>query len=510
MEMSLASMDYLLRTEADVFLLGNADLSSGAESLRLEADKIIFISESGAETTLTLLTFGETPAGDGWYLRCESPEEGQNRVLRMFHGFQRWRSELLGYVGKEDDIQSVIECASRYLGLPMSFVDSEYRFLGVSSNQPPVFRAYYDMNQMSVVQVKELFENNPAFMDTFLGQELKYYPRTGTTGDPAQEGTYYCNVLVDQKYAGRILIPHGVEPLDRGVPELIEQLMDVLHSCCVLRRYRNVDRQPHEVWREMLETGKVDVVAATNMLQTLRWQVKQRYQVLCLRPLGYLYDAQTMKYLAIELEKIFTQCIVVYRDGSLICLHNLSLEENEDFQGRFSLFLRENLFLCGVSNEFDDFFDSRSFSKQAGEALTLGERRDPSMWRYEYADYLYEAVLLHAAGGYPVDELCSPALRKLLAYETEHPESRLTETLYEYIACRFNAVQAAERMHMHRTTFIHHIQKIQQVAEFHLEDPREHLTVFLALSSLRELPFRIEDSSISEKKNKYLFSDVLH
>lgn len=486
MEIALASLDYLLRREAEVFYIGDGELSGKAEELCMKEERIVFLSESGAETALTLLPYGETPTEEGWYLRCESREEGQNRVLRVFHGFRRWQSEMLGFVGQEGDIQSVIECASRYLALPMSFVDNEYRFLGVSSNQLTDFRAYYDAEQMSAEQVNALFENNPAFTDTFLGRELKFYPRGGVKGEASEDGVYYCNVLVDQKYAGRILIPHSREPLEKGVPELIEQLMAVLHRCCVLRRYRSADRQPHDVWREMLETGKADSVAATNMLLTLRWQVKQCYQVLCLRPLGYLYDAHTMKYLAVELEKSFPQCIVVYRDGSLICLHNLSREEDADFQSRFALFLRENLFRCGVSNEFHDFFDSRSFSEQAREALMLGERRDPSLWRYEYADYLYEAVLHHAAGDYPVDELCPPALRRLLAYEAQHPEARLTETLYEYIACRFNAVQAAERMHMHRTTFIHHLRKVQQVAEFHLEDPREHLTVFLALSALRQ------------------------
>ena len=491
MELTPAALDYLLRQRYETVMIGSTEMVGTAERLRLQNNHVLLLSDAGESTALTLLTPGEEPAGEGWYLRCGERSEGQNAVLEAFQGFQLWRCSLLSHVGEEGDIQSVLEAASEYLGLSMAFVDNEYRYLGLSGKRAQDFPFAYDREQMSAEQVKGLFENNPDFNETFQGKELRFYPADGRRGETPGVGAYYCNVLVEGSYAGRILIPHSSEPLDSGLEDLIEVLMEVLHSCCVLRRYRTADRQPHDVWRELLETGDVDAMAAGNMLLTLRWQVKQRYQALCLRPLGYLYDAHTMKYLAAELEEEFPACIVVYREGSLFCLHNLSREEDEDFQSRFALFLRENLFRCGVSGEFGDFYDSRLFSEQARETLTLGEMRDPSLWRYEYGDYLYEAALSHAAGGYPVEYLCSPALRELLSYEEAHPETRLTETLYQYIACRFNAVQAAERMHMHRTTFIHHMDKIRQIADFHLEDPKEHLTVFLALSALREAQSRL-------------------
>ena len=476
MELTVAAMDYLLQKTCRTLRRGCGAGSAPVEDLRLEEGSVLCVCR-GEERRLILWTGEEEPVEPGWYLLCGDTAGGCNAVMSAFVGFHRWRSELMG-AGAGGDIAAVVDCAARYLSLDMTFVDESYRFQGISGS----FRNIYDSEQMSAEQVKGLFENNPEFARTFEGQELRFYPGPGGP----LPGVFYYNVHCDGVYCGRILISYPSDRLPEGLGDLIEQLMEALNACCRVRRYRSGGRKPHDVWRELLESGAVDSLVAGSMLMSLGWKERQRYQVLCLRPLGYLYDGQTMKYLAAELEGAFPACIVVYRDNSLFCLHNLSREEDGDFQGRFSYFLRENLFKCGVSSDFGDFYESRIYSVQAGEALSLGEQRDPSLWRYEYADYLYEAALRHARGPYPVEELCSPTLLRLLEFDEAHPELELAETLYQYISCRFNAVQAAEQLHIHRTTFSHRMSRLQQVAKLHLEDPREHLTVFLALSALRE------------------------
>lgn len=61
----------------------------------------------------------------------------------------------------------------------------------------------------------------------------------------------------------------------------------------------------------------------------------------------------------------------------------------------------------------------------------------------------------------------------------------MTETLYHYYTCNFNAQKAAEKLFVHRTTFFYRMSKIQKLAAFHIEDSKETCQVLLALMALK-------------------------
>ena len=62
--------------------------------------------------------------------------------------------------------------------------------------------------------------------------------------------------------------------------------------------------------------------------------------------------------------------------------------------------------------------------------------------------------------------ICPGNLRKIIEYDRTHEGSQLTETLYHYYTCNFNAQKAAEKLFVHRTTFFYRMSKIQKLAAF--------------------------------------------
>lgn len=81
--------------------------------------------------------------------------------------------------------------------------------------------------------------------------------------------------------------------------------------------------------------------------------------------------------------------------------------------------------------------------------------------------------------------ICTGNLRKIIEYDRTHEGSQLTETLYHYYTCNFNAQKAAEKLFVHRTTFFYRMSKIQKLAAFHIEDSKETCQVLLALMALK-------------------------
>ena len=477
MGLTVGALNYLLERQGLRLCRGEAPQRAAIKELRFDSRGIRCVTEEQEEY---MLIPAAEPDETCWTLLCPDRFSGADKVFFVYQSYLQWKNRMMESAGTEEDIQSLVESAALFLGIPITFVDYEYRYLAVSSNMEESFMTDRPGDRMPLWRVKLLFEGDPDFAEKFRSKGLQYYGEG--SGDWA---IFFYNVLCEDVYYGRILIPTKTDTVDEGLSELIKELMGALQSCFMTRSFRSSLRQPHDVWRELLEKGTLDEMAALNMLLTMGWKLQQRYQVLFLRPVGYLYDAHTLKFMATELEGRFPSCIVVTEEKGLLCLHNLEREKSRDFQREFSVFLRENLFKCGVSNDFTSFLDSPVYSGQAREALAIGEKREPSLWRWDYSDCLFEAILRHARGKYPLAELCGEELRRLLEYERAQPELELAETLYQYIACCFNAVQAAERLHIHRTTFSHRMKRIRQIADLHPEDPKEHLTLYVALSALR-------------------------
>lgn len=478
MALTVGALNYLLERQGARILRGDVPQQLPIGELHFDGGGIRCLTEDREEYRLRPAA---EPEEGGWTLLCPDPFRAADQVFSVYQRYLRWKSALSDSPGAELNIQSLVESAALFLGIPITFVDAEYRYLAVSSNMEESFMTDRPGDQMPLRRVKLLFEGDPAFGEKFRQRGLRYYGEGG-----GHWAIFYCNILCKDAYYGRILIPTRSEAMDEGLSALIGELVAALEGQFMRLTLPGDLRQLHDLWRELLEKGEIDAVTARNMLLTMGWKPEQRYQVLFLRSVGYLYDAHTLKFMATELERRFPACIAVTEEDGLFCLHNLEREKSADFQQELSVFLRENLFKCGVSNDFSSFTDSPLYCAQAREALAIGEAREPSLWRWDYADCLFEAILRHARGKYPLTELCGRELLVLLEYDRAQPELELAETLYQYIACCFNAVKAAERLHIHRTTFSHRMKRIRQVANLHPEDPKEHLALFVALSALRD------------------------
>lgn len=438
---------------------------------------------------LYIVTNGETPEGEGWFLTVQDGDvlSAVNHFFRLWQEFQQWREQCRSLARIQHDLSALLDAGARYLGADMVIIDREYRYDGGSLSGKFESNDFFSAGEdMDAKAVEDLYVMNPRFDDTFRTDGLIHYPYPT---DP-DHALYYYNLRYDGLYLGRLLlrIPLGLDTLCyRHLANGYGGLVSECYEYHYLRKNQGMPRHSvYDAWKLILSGQTVDRETTERCLDSMGWHSGDRYRVAWLVSNGYFRSQETLKFHAVQLEQTFPACIAAQFDEGIFMLHNLDRETDPDFRQRLADFLRENLLIVGISNVFSDFYDSRRYAGQGREALSLGLHRNPSLWRFEFRDYLPDYILQQCLSQYSARDLCSAGLDKLLRFDAEHPEMELAKTLETYYNCKFNAAEAAKKLFIHRTTMFYRLNKIQEIADIDHDNPEARLHLLLSFALLRE------------------------
>ena len=438
---------------------------------------------------LYIVMNGETPKGEGWYLTARDTEAVNviNSFFQVWLAFQQWRERCRDLARIRHDLAALLDAGAGYLGTDMVIIDREYRYDGGSLSGKFESNDFFSAGEdMDARAVEDLYVVNPRFDETFRTDGLVYYPYPN---DP-DHILYYYNLRYDGLYLGRLLlrIPGELDSLClRHLADGFGALVSECYSYHYLRKNQGMPRHSvYDAWKQILAGQTVDQEHTDQRLASMGWRPDDRYRIAWLISNGYFRSQETLKFYAVQLEQAFPACIAAQFDDGIFMLHNLDRETDPDFRQKLADFLRENLLIVGISNVFSDFYDSRRYAGQGREALKLGLHRNPSLWRFEFRDYLSDYVMQQCLSQYSARDLCSERLGKLLRYDADHPEMELTRTLEMYYNCKFNAAEAAKKLFIHRTTMFYRLNKIQEIADIDHDDPEARLHLMLSFALLRE------------------------
>ena len=472
MKMNLGMLSYLLRTplpEAAVpeLTFSNIQIDTG----QIRENHTLYLSDSRGK-----------PEESQLLLLPSSVEV--NRALELHQEYLRWREQCLRYGYVDHDLNTLLELCADFLGWDIYIVSPDYRMEAGSVQR--FIKDIQMFSHMSKTEVETLYSENPRFDDTFRLKGIQPYPQLWAPNTKL----FYYNLFQENLYLGRLLFTVPMDGDEVGMLALMAQVCEDVESCYrflyLRRRQDDSSYRFYDLWKSLIEGQTVDQSEAQAALRHMGWQVTDTYQILYLVPAGYVQSQQTLKYYAVQLESSLQGCVAAELEDGVYCLHNLSADPSGDFRQQLGEFLRENLFRVGISNPFQDFFDSRLYRLQAQDAMYFGRQRAPDVWRYEFCDYVGDYVLAQATSLYPARDLCPKNLRKLIEFDEANPGSDLVRTLRLYYTCQFNAQLAAQRLFTHRTTFFYRMNKIQKIAAFHPEDPAETCQILLAFAAMAE------------------------
>lgn len=408
-----------------------------------------------------------------------------NRVLEIYQKFIHWTGECIRLANVAHDLQKLLDISTAFLNIHLFINDKDYKMSYMSFSESYYFEGQETyMSDSGTETIEELYQADSGFDNTYMQKGLQYY-RNAFEPDGK---LYYYNLFYGKLYLARVLILISEKLDGAGIRRILEFLC-LLIETCYLNRFLNKNNRAfggrlEEIWENILSRRPIDMDRAIFLLKQHTWEPAHCYEVIRMMPCGYFHSVQTLRHYSMLMESLFPACIVIPDENMLCCLHNLSMDTDNNFRERLADFLKENLFLAGISNRFQDIFDGYRYFLQAESALELGQKHDPSLWRYHFSDYAGKYMLKKCLSQYSARDLCPENLRKLLEYDETHPDNPLTETLYQYYACQFNAQKAAEKLFIHRTTFFYRLNKIRKIAPFHPEDIRETTYILAAFALL--------------------------
>lgn len=423
----------------------------------------------------------------GWYLVCPEEDRFQavNDCFLVWQEYLQWQDQCRELAHIDHNLSGLLHTGADYLDVDMVIIDREYRFDEGTKAENNLSGDFFSCTMdPGIKMVENLYAINPRFDETFRTDGLIYYPYAST----AEHELYYFNLRYDKMYLGRLLIRVPRDRDSAGFRNLAACFGSLVSQCYgfhYLRKNKGMSRYSlYDIWKVLLEGKPVDEESANRKLNAIGWEPDHHYQILYLVSTGYFRSQETLKFYAVQLEQTFSACIAAQMEEGIYLLHNLDCEDDPDFRQHLADFLRENLLLTGISNVFQNFYDSACYHNQARDALELGLRKNPNLWRHEFRDCQADYILCQCLSQYPARDLCPVQLEKLLHHDEEHPEMELAKTLEVYYRCKFNASEAAKQLFIHRTTLFYRLNKIQQIADIDHDDPGLRLQIQLCFALL--------------------------
>ena len=156
------------------------------------------------------------------------------------------------------------------------------------------------------------------------------------------------------------------------------------------------------------------------------------------------------------------------------------------FVQELPLVARENLVKVGTSRPFREMSRLDAGLLQATIALEYGGKTDPTNWRYRFDDYAFSWLVDRTLGDIPAEFVCHPVVLALLRYDAAH-DAELLHTLSVFMRCRYNATSAASELYVARSTLLHRLARIEELAKLDWDNQADMAYLALSLAMISRL-----------------------
>jgi hypothetical protein len=213
----------------------------------------------------------------------------------------------------------------------------------------------------------------------------------------------------------------------------------------------------------------------------------------------------TVSYMRDVLEKMISGGQALIHDHKIVIASSY-IRAKDIFEKELNIlgeFLKKYNIRCGISRRCTQLAELRFYYEQALDALRIGTHLDADRFIYPYGEYAvyHIAESCMEAGGSKT--FCHPALLALIAHDQEYG-THFINSLYAYLSHFRNISDAAKALHLHRSTVVYHLRRIEEIMEIHLSDFSTVLLIELSFRILeyeKKLDFRTPKDGLIEKEN---------
>ena len=383
------------------------------------------------------------------------------------------------------DIYDLLNAGRRVIGLPMAVFDRNFVVMGCTDDY---FNYFPDMKdrlinrQMDRTDIKVLLQDED-YLEAEKQKGLFLYPSR-----PANTNALCYNICFSGEFFARILMVVPEFHFHPGIRQLYDTFVRYVEVAYLnnLRNHpeENQDDVLHHLFKKYLfHPKRKDFETDFQALNMHNWFRFDEYRIIVLQMFGSREFERGASYLCQQLERLYEYSCTCRTDREIIWIINYTREkamkDRDSFQSNFPYLIRDFGCKAGISDFFHDFTMLSNYRRQANIALDLGNRREPYSWYYSFDDYILDYMIGQTMTLFSAEQLAHKGLMKLYEYDREH-DTEFVKTLKYYIMNRFNASEAAQKLYIHRTTFIRRMERIENLVSLNLDDPDELLHILLS------------------------------
>lgn len=393
-----------------------------------------------------------------------------NKVQAIFDRYDSWDQRLQQCVNSNSDIQDMIDISDTVFGNPIFFSDSDYRILAESHNNPLKIKYNYIPERC----LNEL-------------KESEDYEKMWKSGIPmfSYHDDRHLSIVVRSQ--GKFVIFISIMEANISFRDSDPILLKHMANYAQLHYEQNQNRNNRQytsldyILKKFLNKQQVLEQTLEKALEAHDWKMFHQYYICNIELTEEDIRYNMMKTQCDQIIKIFTTAVIVFEYQSNLCaIINTSLLTDSGAESKMCLFLKNSKLKAGKSREFRNINHVRNYYIQAASALELGKKSDSNIDYYRFEDYCLEYILKSSCVNMLPESLCPSGLIQMQEYDNIHG-TQYVLTLKTYFEEKFNATHAANKLYIHRTTFLERLHKISNFLDMNLEDARTRLYLMISL-----------------------------
>lgn len=410
-------------------------------------------------------------------------------VTEIFDEFHEWRDAMDACPDSREGIAAMLEVTGRILEGSLLLVDAYYNYVATNSKARQSAEMFDPEKPHRPSQdILQNLIDDPEIYQIINKKEPFMYP---ARVDSEEAFSLCLNLFLEGKegYYYRILYvadnnsyPNWKEYMLEKLGERIIRVASILsYSDPLNRLHTDLTNQI----RSILLDPALTVSSARIPLENRSWSMEDLFQIYVFYPFQRGISPGSGEYVRNRLELYFQDSCSFLLDDTIVMIHNLTRSNQKGRSVRDLLpdFLKEHLYKVGISTDRVPFTQIRYSYQQAQSAYTLGCVKHPHYWYYKFEDYCCEYILSQSTQQIPAQLLLPKAITVLQDYDRKN-ETELLYTLKTYIQEKYNATHAAQKLYIHRTTFLDRLERIRNLTNVDLDSWGSRMMLMMAFKML--------------------------
>lgn len=405
-----------------------------------------------------------------------------NAVQDIYDKFDRWESGLREILETTSDIQAMVDLSEPVLNNPIVVIDTDYVVQGHSR----------------LIDEREEFADFRPDANGFMRQKLIVQNIWGTDTDMSMTKPFLVdfnhafhfsmNLFDSGSYVGNISINFYVRPF-RTSDNIIAQYLSAQVEKALARTNtlsyggKEVKRN---IFQALLKGYPISGQARQYMESTMKHEAFR-----CIRAIPREQSKKKLpvSYFCRLIEKRFPKSTAFEYENSILILNEYPEEylvrEVDEEDGKMNEVLSSMAMIAGISVWFsgEELPKLRYYYLQTGVAIGIGMERHAEGTIYYFEKYILAHMLYGCISELPKELLYPMGFKRLLAYDSA-TQTDYIETLRVYLDTNMNVAKSAERLYIHRSTFLERVRKIEKFLGVSLKDPEERLLINMLLRLL--------------------------